>query len=272
MNLTLTLLATLAIGACERSASPSADPTSDSAPTSAPGGNGDSASGAVSNSASPDQAGESSVVPLALSESKNSLRELVAVLLRAQHLYSLSDIEAAAAEAERLIPDAARLSMALGDAVTPEARAKLESHFAALPRAKEKLVTMISGGKDAYDVDILVATPEELKLDEPGSEAYGFADGARDAAVAGFLKPGLRFYQIEIREPGDRVGIRYSLFYWDGSQWTMLGPIWRVIDIPSSPRTPRQLPQAPFVQPGSETVPGAPANAAPTTPPTTPPR
>jgi hypothetical protein len=43
------------------------------------------------------------------------------------------------------------------------------------------------------------------------------------------LRPGLTFYQVEFLEPGKDDGMKYHLFYWDGEQWTMLGPIWRVL-------------------------------------------
>jgi hypothetical protein len=39
----------------------------------------------------------------------------------------------------------------------------------------------------------------------------------------------MTFYEVEFVPPGKDLGMKFHLFYWDGSQWTMLGPVWRVI-------------------------------------------
>jgi hypothetical protein len=43
------------------------------------------------------------------------------------------------------------------------------------------------------------------------------------------LRPGMTFFEIEFLEPGKESGMKYHLFYWDGRQWTMLGPVWRAM-------------------------------------------
>jgi hypothetical protein len=43
------------------------------------------------------------------------------------------------------------------------------------------------------------------------------------------LRPGMTFYEVEFLEPGKDSGMKYHLFYWDGKQWTMLGPLWRAL-------------------------------------------
>ena len=30
--------------------------------------------------------------------------------------------------------------------------------------------------------------------------------------------------------PGKDSGMKYHLIYWDGRQWMMLGPVWRVME------------------------------------------
>jgi hypothetical protein len=37
----------------------------------------------------------------------------------------------------------------------------------------------------------------------------------------------MTFYEVELLEPGKEYGMKYHLFFWDGKQWTMLGPVWR---------------------------------------------
>jgi hypothetical protein len=39
----------------------------------------------------------------------------------------------------------------------------------------------------------------------------------------------MTFYEVGFLEPGKDYGVKYHLFYWDGRQWTMLGPLWRAL-------------------------------------------
>jgi len=43
---------------------------------------------------------------------------------------------------------------------------------------------------------------------------------------------GLRFYEAEFVAPGEELGMKYHLLFWDGSRWRMLGPIWRMLETP----------------------------------------
>jgi len=40
----------------------------------------------------------------------------------------------------------------------------------------------------------------------------------------------MTFYAVEFLEPGKSSGIKYHLVYWDGNQWSMLGPVWNALD------------------------------------------
>ena len=40
----------------------------------------------------------------------------------------------------------------------------------------------------------------------------------------------MTFYEVEFLEPGKDAGMKYHLFYWDGKQWSMLGPVWRTLE------------------------------------------
>jgi hypothetical protein len=39
----------------------------------------------------------------------------------------------------------------------------------------------------------------------------------------------MTFYEIELVEPGNDAGMKYHLFFHDGKNWKMLGPVWRVL-------------------------------------------
>jgi hypothetical protein len=37
----------------------------------------------------------------------------------------------------------------------------------------------------------------------------------------------MKFYEVEFVKPGEDMGMKYHLFFWDGARWKMLGPVWR---------------------------------------------
>ncbi len=43
------------------------------------------------------------------------------------------------------------------------------------------------------------------------------------------LRPGVKFYEVEFVAPGSDSGMKFHMFYWDGSAWKMLGPAWRAL-------------------------------------------
>lgn len=79
------------------------------------------------------------------------------------------------------------------------------------------------------EIQVHAATTEELISYAKGSAAYNeFPGGARRLAIS-YFKPGVTFYEVEFLEPGNTRGMKYHLFFWNGSSWSMFGPAWRVI-------------------------------------------
>ena len=62
-----------------------------------------------------------------------------------------------------------------------------------------------------------------------GSVAYKEFPGGTKRVAELALRPGVTFYEVEYLEPGKSAGMKYHLLYWDGKQWSMLGPVWRVL-------------------------------------------
>ena len=84
-------------------------------------------------------------------------------------------------------------------------------------------------GPERTVVKVRGATTEGIRQNQEGSIAYeNFPGGARQMAER-ILRPGVTFYEAEFLEPGQPRGIESHLFYWDGEQWSMLGPVWHVI-------------------------------------------
>ncbi|HEY7912044.1 MAG TPA: hypothetical protein VIG62_09055 [Blastocatellia bacterium] len=132
-----------------------------------------------------------------------------------------------AAVFQSLIPDEARAKKALREDIAPEALRQLAGFYRDVIVLEEEADKLARPEQTV--VKINAATTEEIAGYQKGSVAFNeFPAGARRLAET-VLRPGLTFYQVEFLEPGKDDGMKYHLFYWDGEQWTMLGPIWRVL-------------------------------------------
>ena len=154
-----------------------------------------------------------------------NLRSLLSEL---QAAIRAGDTAKAAALTKAVLPDRDRLARGLkddpGDALD-KAWGVLEK---LLPATDEAAAGAFRTDPARTEVRVSGATAEEIAKYEEGSVAFSeFPGGARQLAEAGILRPGLTFYEVEVLEPGQDSGMKYHLFFFDGSRWTMLGPIWR---------------------------------------------
>ena len=138
------------------------------------------------------------------------------------------DAKKAGALTRALIPDAGAYRKALREDVPKAVLDALVGNLAMLPADDARLATLIRRGDPTQTrVNVHGATPEEIQAGTTPA-AGEFPGGARDRA--GLLRPGLRFYEAEFVAPGEDLGMKYHLFFWDGSRWRMLGPIWRSLE------------------------------------------
>src|SRR5687767_10246962 len=80
-------------------------------------------------------------------------------------------------------------------------------------------------------VRVYGATTEELIKYREGTVAFKEFPAAAKRVAREMLRPGMTFYEVEYRAPGKDAGMKYHLVYWDGRQWSMLGPAWRVLKL-----------------------------------------
>lgn len=134
------------------------------------------------------------------------------------------DAEKAMAVLTPLIPDEASVKKALKDDVDPAVVGKLLEQYKVM-KERMKPEDAARGFKtERSKVWVHGATTEQIaKGDEAASE---FPGGAKTAAET-ILRPGMTFYEVELTEPEKDIGTKFHLMYWDGSQWRMLGPVWR---------------------------------------------
>lgn len=156
-----------------------------------------------------------------------NLRALFASIHQA--VYAKKEPKGAAVLMQSVMPDEARVKKALRDDVDPTAFQRIISIHKSMPPVSEREVAQLAT-PEQKNVQVHGSNTEEIIENQQGSVAWKeFPGGARKAAEQ-VLRPGMTFYEVEFVEPGKRAGPKYHLFYWDGKQWSMLGPIWRVLE------------------------------------------
>ena len=144
-----------------------------------------------------------------------------------QAVHAKQDVKQATALFQSMMPDEPRIRKALKDTVPAETtRAILEMHQK-MPVTEDSVRKLARA--EQKEVQVHGATTEDIVRYREGSVAFNeFPGGAKRVAEVA-LRPGMMFYEVEYLVPGKDSGMKYHLIYWDGRQWTMLGPVWRVM-------------------------------------------
>lgn len=160
----------------------------------------------------------------------DNLQELFIVLNQA---VTEGDHEKGAELTRSLMPTPEQLKVVLNSSVTDEQFDALKTMHKnyAIPAgvpAETVAKTLIRKPKQTI-IQVHKATTEDLIAYAKGSAAYNeFPGGARTLAQK-YFKPNTTFYEVEMLEPGAKYGMKYHLFFWNGSSWSMFGPGWRVL-------------------------------------------
>ncbi len=143
------------------------------------------------------------------------------------NLYVRKDRKLAASLFQSLIPDEARLKMALRPDVSDEVVQKLTEQHQQILINDENIVNLMRPEQSV--VVVHAATTEEIARYEQGSVPFQEFPGGAQRVAEQILRKGVTFYEVEFLEPGKDAGVKCHLIYWDGKQWSMLGPAWRVL-------------------------------------------
>jgi hypothetical protein len=134
----------------------------------------------------------------------------------------LGDVKTSTALMAGLRPDQQRLWKALREGVTAEMVAEcaaFQKNMATPMELQQLYVNSIPS-----DIRVYAATTEELQGSVEGSKTHEFPAELRELAKR-FLRPGMKFYEVEVGFEKGKKGWKTPLLFWDGKQWTMLGPI-----------------------------------------------
>jgi len=141
-----------------------------------------------------------------------------------------NDTKRVAALTRGLLPDESRVRKALRDDAPADAVNQIVTLIKSLPASDEtSLARLFAADPANTEVQVHGATTEEIGAYAAGSVAYNEFPGGAQRLANQILRPNMTFYEVEYLKPGADAGMKYHLFFWDGTQWTMLGPIWRAL-------------------------------------------
>jgi hypothetical protein len=128
---------------------------------------------------------------------------------------------------QSLVPDESRAKVALRPGL-PAAVIEKINEFHSMGRQSKEWLRNIAGPNQTV-ARVRGATTEQIRAYTEGSIAYEHFPGGAKTMAEQVLRPGVTFYEVDFLEPGKQLGMTYHLFYWDGQQWSMLGPLWRAL-------------------------------------------
>lgn len=151
---------------------------------------------------------------------------LKALFTKLQEAIRAGDTGTAVTMTRGFFPDDASLQKAIKDSATLKKIKTMHAQFSGA--ADDQIAELFATDANRTQIKVHSATTEELIAYEKGGTAAEFPGGAKTAAQT-VLQPRLTFYEIELVKPGEDLGMKYHLFYHDGQNWKMLGPIWRAL-------------------------------------------
>lgn len=100
-----------------------------------------------------------------------------------------------------------------------------------LPPNDEKAACVFYPGDGRTEIKVHASSVEDLAAYKEGTAAFDEFPGGAKKLAEKVLAPGTTFYEVEVTEPGKDLGTKYHMFFWDGAQWRMMGPAWRVLKV-----------------------------------------
>ncbi len=127
-----------------------------------------------------------------------------------------------------LLPDDDDLRMALRENTNSEFKKIAELHRHFIPKTDFAAANMFGDRPEQSEIQIHGLTTESLARKGTSATHQEFPSSIPKLAKT-VLRPKMKYYEVEFLEPGQNVGTKYHLFFHNGKNWKMLGPIWRVL-------------------------------------------
>jgi hypothetical protein len=187
----------------------------------------ESGSGGSSGGGSSSGGGGGASSLYAQSDSADNLKGLLDAIMKASEG---GDTKRAAALVRGIMVDKASLAKAVKDDAPASFSEETLSQAGSIPQEDEKVAGLFKrGGADRTEIQAYGATTEEIAEYANGSVPFKEFPGGAKKLAEQVLRPGVKFYEVEFVKPGEDMGMKFHMFFWDGSSWKMLGPAWRAL-------------------------------------------
>jgi hypothetical protein len=153
----------------------------------------------------------------------NTSENLAGLLAAIRLAHASGDSQRAGRLTASLVPDRDQIARAVRSEQVAE---KIQAAFGPVPSV-EQAAGMAKGlvpPAERTECRVHGATGAEIAGGAPA-----FPGGAKRIAQS-HLRPDVTFYEVEYIEPGETMGTKFHLFYWDGTSWKTLGAVWRVLE------------------------------------------
>lgn len=129
-----------------------------------------------------------------------------------------------------LLPSKDNLKKIFKDDVPASKLDEIAASFKDVPPDDEKVACIFYPGQGRTEIKVHASSVEDLVAYKQGTPAFEEFPGGAKKLAESVLKPGQTFYEVEVTEPGQDMGTKFHMFFWDGSAWKMLGPAWRAFN------------------------------------------
>ncbi|KAF0246965.1 MAG: hypothetical protein FD180_188 [Planctomycetota bacterium] len=172
--------------------------------------------------------GGSSPPPLyAQNDSADNLKGLLDTIMKSSEA---GEHKKAATLIRALLPDKAGLAKALKDDAPAAFIDECVKQNQSIPADDAQVSGLFKrGGPDRTQIEAHGATTEEIAAYKDGSVPFKEFPGGAKKLAEQVLRAGVKFYEVEFVAPGEDSGMKFHMFYYDGSGWRMLGPAWRAL-------------------------------------------
>lgn len=127
------------------------------------------------------------------------------------------------------LPDDDDIKLALRKNTKRSFKKIAELHRKFIPKDDAAAANIFGRRPEQSEIQIHAATTEELIRYRKDSPAVREFPESVQKIARQILRPKTTFYEVEFLEPGHSKGMKYHLFFYNGKNWKMLGPVWRVI-------------------------------------------
>jgi len=156
-------------------------------------------------------------------------KDLIAHMSDLRAATKAGDTKSASSLTMLLLPDDDDLHLALRKNTDSAFKKIAELHRRFMPKNDYAAATMFGDRPEQSVIQVHGLSTERLASRTRNTDAHREFPKVIAKLARTILRPKTIFYEVEFLEPGQTLGTKYHLFFHNGKNWKMLGPIWRAL-------------------------------------------